>query len=225
MRWEREQDNPQNGCPDTLPEIEYIWVDQICIDQESPSERNHQVQLMNSIYSEAYFVIAWLCQKSGAEEYLQYYTDRSPEDDKVFNDESQNDKCLVFNWHRSNSKKDFMRLSYWRRLWIHQEILLGATCFMLMIGRTILSASELKRRGQLDALLYPPILWDFMELNDLVIKSTDLRLLYTISMFSKMYCEDPLDKIYVLQGIVAQEERIAVDLRHVGAWSVFQSRW
>lgn len=88
---------------------------------------------------------------------------------------------------------------------------------MLMVGRTILSASELKRRGQLDALLYPPILWDFMELNDLVIKSTDLRLLYTISMFSKMYCEDPLDKIYVLQGIVAQEERIAVDLRHVGA--------
>lgn len=142
---------------------------------------------------------------------MRYFTDRSPEEDKIFNDESQNEQCPVFNWRRSNSKKDFMRVSYWKRLWIHQKILLGETCLMFMVGQTILSASELKRRGQLDALLYPPILQDFMQLENLVAKNTDFRLLYTISMFSRMHCENPLDSIYDLQAIVAQKERVAVD--------------
>lgn len=42
-----------------------LWVDAICIDQREsqPSirERNHQVELMGKIYSEAHTVLVWLC--------------------------------------------------------------------------------------------------------------------------------------------------------------------
>ena len=38
----------------------YLWVDQICIDQRNVWERNHQVQLMSKIYTQAERVIIWL---------------------------------------------------------------------------------------------------------------------------------------------------------------------
>jgi hypothetical protein len=37
-----------------------IWVDAVCINQENPEERKHQVQLMAKIYSKAHRVIVWL---------------------------------------------------------------------------------------------------------------------------------------------------------------------
>lgn len=39
---------------------EYWWIDDICIDQNSIRERNHQVRIMSDIYSEAAFVFVWL---------------------------------------------------------------------------------------------------------------------------------------------------------------------
>lgn len=43
-----------------------FWVDAICINQQNLEERNHQVQLMNSIYSSAPLVLAWLGHQSDA---------------------------------------------------------------------------------------------------------------------------------------------------------------
>lgn len=37
-----------------------LWVDAICINQQSLDERNHQVALMGDIYSKASEVIIWL---------------------------------------------------------------------------------------------------------------------------------------------------------------------
>lgn len=38
----------------------YLWIDQICIDQNDTEERGSQVRLMRYIYSEASRVVAWL---------------------------------------------------------------------------------------------------------------------------------------------------------------------
>ncbi|KAK3947063.1 Heterokaryon incompatibility protein 6, OR allele [Pseudoneurospora amorphoporcata] len=37
-----------------------LWIDQICINQDSDGEKSHQVQLMRNIYSAAHMVLAWL---------------------------------------------------------------------------------------------------------------------------------------------------------------------
>jgi hypothetical protein len=37
-----------------------FWIDVICIDQDSPLERNHQVAQMRTIYSKAAEVIIWM---------------------------------------------------------------------------------------------------------------------------------------------------------------------
>ncbi len=36
-----------------------LWIDAICIDQSSIQERNHQVTMMGSIYSQAACVYSW----------------------------------------------------------------------------------------------------------------------------------------------------------------------
>jgi len=42
-----------------------LWVDAICINQESIEERNHQVQRMGEIYGRASTVLIWLGPKGG----------------------------------------------------------------------------------------------------------------------------------------------------------------
>lgn len=77
----------------------WFWVDQICIDQTSCTERNHQVQLMSEIYSKANEVLAWV-------------GDALPD--------SRNQKLDVKLLLR------FTHCSYWKRLWIMQEIMLAS---------------------------------------------------------------------------------------------------
>ncbi|KAF1837745.1 HET-domain-containing protein, partial [Decorospora gaudefroyi] len=36
----------------------WIWIDQLCIDQENVQEKNHQIPLMSTIYSQCSHVIA-----------------------------------------------------------------------------------------------------------------------------------------------------------------------
>ena len=38
----------------------YLWIDQICIDQDDPLEKNHQVEIMSEIYGRASRVCIWL---------------------------------------------------------------------------------------------------------------------------------------------------------------------
>jgi Heterokaryon incompatibility protein (HET) len=56
---------------------EYIWIDQICIDQNANVERNRQVHWMGQIYRRADYVIAWLGEHPDAEAYLQSMTNKS----------------------------------------------------------------------------------------------------------------------------------------------------
>ena len=46
--------------PDINRSWEYIWIDAICINQTDVGERNQQVQAINTIFSNATVVTAWL---------------------------------------------------------------------------------------------------------------------------------------------------------------------
>lgn len=48
--------------------VDLYWIDSICIDQTSLSERSEQVALMGEIYRDAYMVIAWLGESDPATE-------------------------------------------------------------------------------------------------------------------------------------------------------------
>lgn len=45
---------------DVTADTHYLWIDAICIDQSSLTERNQQVALMRDVYTKAESVIVWL---------------------------------------------------------------------------------------------------------------------------------------------------------------------
>ena len=80
---------------------EYIWVDQICINQQDSSEKSHQVLLMSQIYSQAKQVIAWPGFQIGPRQLEPHHR------------------------YKYTDPGDFLNTSYWQRLWIIQELFLA----------------------------------------------------------------------------------------------------
>jgi hypothetical protein len=54
------------------PSDEYLWIDQISIDQSKTSERNHQVQMVSKIYSQATSIIVWSGKGNTQELHVDY---------------------------------------------------------------------------------------------------------------------------------------------------------
>lgn len=53
-------------------QIRTLWIDQICINQHSVDEKNHQVALMGEIYRKAETVLVWLGSSPAADKLLEY---------------------------------------------------------------------------------------------------------------------------------------------------------
>jgi len=109
-----------------------IWVDQICIDQSSTQERNHQVRLMSKVYTQASEVLIWLGNEA--------------------NNSHKGKKKLKLS-HRGVMTSLLSR-QYWGRLWIVQEVFL-AKSLTLMCGKQTITWQELSnhvRRHGFDAL-------------------------------------------------------------------------
>jgi hypothetical protein len=98
--------------------FDFFWLDAICIDQSDIQERNHQVQIMHTIYSSSEVVYIWLGESQSDSELLRAIT-------------------CVKNWHKLRLilRADSFRIEllchlmqslchheYWGRMWIIQEV-------------------------------------------------------------------------------------------------------
>ncbi|XPS79501.1 hypothetical protein M3J09_011482 [Ascochyta lentis] len=99
----------------------YIWIDQICIDQRSAIERNHQVAQMRDIYQRSLHVISWLGLKESDVEAAQAFHDTG---------DVMKLKALLSN-------------KYFTRIWIIQEILLAPEV-RLLCGNILISSPDMK---------------------------------------------------------------------------------
>ena len=116
--------NLHSECPD------YLFVDQICINQKDVLERNHQVQLMKRIYRDALEVLTWLDETredvslavtilEGLQAAIEAKT-ASPEG-PVGADE------IIANFLRQPSG------GYFSRVWVMQEIVLAKAILVLSL--------------------------------------------------------------------------------------------
>lgn len=108
-------------------EDSYIWVDQICIDQENDSEKTHQVQQMRHIYNEAQLVVAWLGPTANGSDLLLKHIERMG--DAVWADD---ERSIVAAHQNEEGRKliarafrHFCERKYWQRLWVIQEFTVG----------------------------------------------------------------------------------------------------
>lgn len=180
----------------------WLWIDQICIDQTTVNERNHQVSLMAQIYAKADAVAIWL----GIED------DNS---DRAIDALKSGIRWL---WPRTSVETLFRR-PYWGRLWILQEILMAKEIFVLCGDEDFhwLNLVDLFTPHHSSFERY----WTYpLEINETVLtlieekvsfKAARQRLSYILETFSGLECEDVRDKVYGLLSLVRSSGLIPVD--------------
>lgn len=115
-----EQTENENAFQALQDREEWLWADQICIDQCNVLERNHQVMQMGSIYSNAVQVLCWLGKGEDIESAIK-----------------EIGVGLYKIAHIIASS------GYWDRLWIIQEFVLGFHA-VIIGGAQQVSASDLR---------------------------------------------------------------------------------
>lgn len=98
---------------------ELLWIDALCIDQASVLEKNHQVAMMGSIYSQAARVVIWLGAE-GAQfiNMLENIDDFGPADIHLDRKIKEHPTAFLDLQH-------FCTHQYWRRAWTFQEFVLA----------------------------------------------------------------------------------------------------
>ncbi|KAG5752176.1 hypothetical protein H9Q70_005185 [Fusarium xylarioides] len=115
-----------------------LWVDAICINQQDLGERARQLRRMRDIYGSAWAVIAWLGEASfRSSSAIQLIRDLSALSEASCG--SQIEACLRGDpdylgngcWLAMH---DLMKRPYWYRLWIIQEMIMGASATWIRCG-------------------------------------------------------------------------------------------
>jgi hypothetical protein len=181
---------------------EYIWIDQLCIDQSNNMERNHQVLLMPEIYQGATEVLIWL--GPGKHHFQSSHGIQDSCCDLTCTEQHfRSDKCK---WTIVLVQND-----YWQRMWIVQEVLL-ARSLKIYCGRTILNWAEMREYILHNDRFNTPL--QFWYLDKLVREGfchSKFDLADAIRHCSKSGCQDPRDKVYALQGLLPENWRLQID--------------
>jgi hypothetical protein len=115
-----------------------LWVDAICINQQDLGERAKQVRRMQKIYESASTVIAWVGEEAdGSHKAIQLVRDLAGHESE------QSIEQLVAELHHDPNYlgngswlalHEFMQRPYWSRLWIIQEMVMGASGLVIRCG-------------------------------------------------------------------------------------------
>jgi hypothetical protein len=177
----------------------YVWVDQICIDQSSTLEKNHQVGLMSTIYSRSETVISWLAGGSALRE-LQVAAAGIDEDTWSTETEGLEHVQTILN------------NPYFTRIWIVQEVLLAKhVCVMTQGYNTSRDFwYRMNEFMRFNRYKVPPSSGqDLLALHPCGLRR--LSLVNCLGNFCNHTCENSLDRVYGLMGIVEEEERLTID--------------
>jgi len=116
-----------------------LWADAICINQNDFEERGRQVRKMSEIYGKAWRVIAWL----GNEEYQSDKAIQLVQKLCQFHETQRMSFDLALRLTEEpgylgdgcwNALMQLMERPYWYRLWIIQEIVMGASSMLIRCG-------------------------------------------------------------------------------------------
>ncbi|KAF4497616.1 hypothetical protein FAGAP_6192 [Fusarium agapanthi] len=125
-----------------------LWVDSICINQSSPSERSHQVGLMKKIYSKATTVHSYVGETVCGDdltgtETMTFLNDLQVNGISDMLSAGKTSNTLILN--------KFFARSYFARLWVVQELLLAQSitlhCGEVSLKVTNESISQLYEHG------------------------------------------------------------------------------
>ncbi len=125
-------------------EDRYIWIDALSIDQSNTEERTHQVEMMGEIYRKAESVIVWVGPERDDSGFVMEEFSRPA---------SLKKRSRSFEAAQFTAILAFCRRTYWRRIWVQQEMYL-AKSYTIHCGTKCISDSDLDY--SLGELVAPP---------------------------------------------------------------------
>jgi hypothetical protein len=205
-----------------------LWIDAICVDQQNPKERGHQVKRMADIYSKAAKVLIWLGLESDdssrAMDCLNYITS------KVKVDFSTNLMLPTTNdthWadvgvEPALNKADlmavyhFIQRPWFERLWVWQEVLLASRDPEVMCGSRTIPWVSL--RTTVFCLYFKRKPWFLFEFHTVLEAAANLSFAIKdqvienlIDVTRNCVCLDPRDKIYALLSLLRASDRTGIE--------------
>jgi hypothetical protein len=170
-----------------------LWIDALCIDQSNISERNHQVGIMDRIYTKASCVRMCIQDEMNTSMPIDY-ADLFSHIKKGTPTESQ-----------VNQFRQLFSLRYFQRAWVIQEVALARTAYMLVNNHSLLLSEtvlgNIRSSFESYKLRIPgPLLWD-PEFNEFGSRSKK-------DIFTCLYATgeskttDVRDKIYAILALV-----------------------
>ena len=209
----------------------FLWIDQICIDQDSVAERNHQVQLMGAIYRHAERVVSWLGSgipnSDDAIEFMATHTAVTRQNAQVAKSSSM-DMGVQRPQDAQLSRailglKHIFTCEYWHRLWIAQEFILGKelliACNEHAIDWVDLSRfEEIFGGNQMSLGVYARMgrhipgsasnHFHFRRQREESGGVAAMSLKSVLSLLTYLECRDVRDKVYGLLGLTSSELKV-----------------
>ncbi|CZT21546.1 uncharacterized protein RCC_07409 [Ramularia collo-cygni] len=195
------------------PLIGKMWIDQICIDQQT-SERNDHVKIMGEIYQQASRVLVWLGVGTN--------DGRSGESKS---DTKKNTEYLLRAVTQTSPP-------WWTRAWVVQEFVMARQEPLVAFGPAIVEwdelwelISKLPRTPHQDLHVFARFVRKLTSLRYAKRRSVSLTSLGWLSRLTASL--DPKDKVYSMLNLISDEERagITVDyarsIRHVYAEATY----
>jgi hypothetical protein len=211
---QRRKDQRQSGIRQVPDEqhrsgatASYLWVDALCIKQDSTVERNHQVARMGQIYSNATSVIAWLGSEYGDLEIwdeISHFASNPPSypgEIEVSVNKSQERwkyECKLIFSH-----------PYWRRAWILQECVLARE-LQVQCGSRLSSAAVLLEYARGCGLRYPKVV-DVLESREEWHNASARKYFCPWRTYLTTDCSDRRDRIFSAVAIMDPALNIVPD--------------
>lgn len=102
--------------------FETFWIDAICINQSDTMERNHQVQMMKSIYSRAQSVSIWLGESEQDSDLDNAMSGLRSWIAPKYGSRKRSPSRLFYFRYYYMKLQSLCNHEYWRRMWIIQEV-------------------------------------------------------------------------------------------------------
>lgn len=122
-----------------------IWIDQICINQDDPQERGHQVSIMKHIFSRAKEVIVWLGEEDDKSSKLCEYAKKMPRGGAVLHDSPKSGLNRILKQRQlQDALQKLLQRRYFSRVWVIPEVAL-ARFTVVKCGKDSISWDNLVR--------------------------------------------------------------------------------
>jgi hypothetical protein len=121
----------------------WVWIDQICINQDDNNERSQQVSQMAHLYTQAVSTTIWLgLSFDGSNEFMDLVAHASVDWKNLIDGIRNSSKQLCEQaegiWYTYNETcQRFLNLPYWSRVWIIQEVALSSARTMHLGSKVV----------------------------------------------------------------------------------------